>query len=149
LLLLALAVLAFALFLFALFLFVFLLLFGLLVEGLFLFLFFGRLLGLVARFAEEFLHRVVDFVRVGGDGGRGEDGREVDLLDFGTLQFVEQIEQFDQFGAFVDVGGRVFGQDVDQVVVVGDQVERRDLVAHLAEEALLTGRADDVGVRMS
>ena len=60
-------------------------------------LFLRGLLGPVAGFAEEFLHRVVNFVLVRVDEAGPEFGREVDLLDFGPAEFVEQVEQFDQF----------------------------------------------------
>jgi hypothetical protein len=96
------------------------------------------------RFAKERLGRARDRPLLRVDVARPEFGREVDLVDFGAFQFVEQVEQGDQFVRTGDVGGRVFGQGFDQPVFVGDQGERRDLMAGLGEEALLARRADDV-----
>src|SRR6201999_391925 len=52
----------------------------------------------VAGFAEEFPHRVVDLGRVRIHVAGAERGREVDLVHFGAAHPVEEVEQGDSSG---------------------------------------------------
>ena len=100
-----------------------------------------------ARFdAEELFDRAFDRFRAGGDVAGAEFGREVNLVDRRAARGDEEFEHVDHRFGVADVGRRVFGEDVEQVVAAEHQVLHRHPLAGGADEVLLAGGANEVGV---
>ena len=97
----------------------------------------------------ELLHRLLHRVVAGGHVDVAELGGEVDLADGRRLHGGEGLQQLEQRHRVADVGGRVLGEDVEQLVAVADQDAGRQLLARLAEEVLLARGADEVVVEMA